>query len=35
MASLNDSLPDALHEFIDSQVAEGGYGTASHTSPSW
>ena len=29
MASLNVSLPDALHEFIDSQVTEGGYGTAS------
>jgi antitoxin ParD1/3/4 len=29
MAALNISLPDALHEFIESQVADGGYGTAS------
>ena len=29
MTSLNISLPEALREFIDEQVATGGYGTAS------
>jgi antitoxin ParD1/3/4 len=29
MATLNISLPDALHEFVERQVAEGGYGDAS------
>ena len=29
MATLNVSLPDALQEFVESQVAEGGYATAS------
>ncbi len=29
MATLNISLPEALHEFIERQVAEGGHGDAS------
>jgi antitoxin ParD1/3/4 len=29
MTTLNISLPEAMRDFIDSQVAEGGYSTAS------
>ncbi len=29
MATMNISLPDALKQFIDEQVANGGYGTSS------
>jgi antitoxin ParD1/3/4 len=29
MSTLNISLPEPLREFVDSQVAEGGYRTAS------
>ena len=29
MATLNISLPEGLHEFIERQVAEGGHGDAS------
>lgn len=29
MATMNVSLPDALKEFVDRQVAEHGYGTSS------
>ncbi|MDN4476779.1 type II toxin-antitoxin system ParD family antitoxin [Demequina sp. SYSU T00192] len=29
MATMNVSLPDALKDFVESQVAEGGYGTSS------
>ncbi|MDD4888729.1 MAG: type II toxin-antitoxin system ParD family antitoxin [Phycisphaerae bacterium] len=29
MATLNISLPDSLREFVDKQVAKGGYSTAS------
>ena len=29
MTTLNISLPKAMREFIDEQIAEGGYGTAS------
>jgi antitoxin ParD1/3/4 len=29
MTSLNISLPEALREFVDDQVKNGGYGTAS------
>ena len=29
MATMNISLPDALREFVEEQVAEGGYSTAS------
>ena len=29
MATMNVSLPDALKEFVESQVGEGGYGTSS------
>jgi antitoxin ParD1/3/4 len=29
MTTLNISLPETMREFIDSQIAEGGYGTAS------
>jgi antitoxin ParD1/3/4 len=29
MATLNISLPETLHEFVERQVAEGGYGDAS------
>jgi antitoxin ParD1/3/4 len=28
MATLNISLPDSLHEFIERQVTEGGHGDA-------
>jgi antitoxin ParD1/3/4 len=29
MATMNVSLPDALKQFVDRQVAEHGYGTSS------
>jgi antitoxin ParD1/3/4 len=29
MTSMNISLPEALREFVEEQVATGGYGTAS------
>lgn len=29
MSTMNISLPDALKSFVDTQVAEGGYGTSS------
>jgi len=29
MTTLNISLPKAMRNFIDEQIAEGGYGTAS------
>jgi antitoxin ParD1/3/4 len=29
MTTLNISLPKAMREFIDQQIAQGGYGTAS------
>lgn len=29
MATLNISLPDSLRQFVDKQVAAGGYATAS------
>jgi len=29
MATMNISLPDALKDFVDRQVAEHGYGTSS------
>jgi antitoxin ParD1/3/4 len=29
MGTMNISLPDTLKEFVDTQVAEGGYGTSS------
>jgi len=29
MTSLNISLPESMREFIEAQVAEGGYSTAS------
>jgi antitoxin ParD1/3/4 len=29
MVTLNIALPEALHEFVNRQVAEGGYGNAS------
>ena len=29
MATMNISLPDTLREFVEEQVAEGGYSTAS------
>lgn len=29
MATMNISLPDALRDFVDGQVASGGYGTSS------
>lgn len=29
MGTMNISLPDSLREFVDEQVAQGGYGTSS------
>ncbi len=29
MTSLNISLPESMREFVEAQVASGGYGTAS------
>jgi antitoxin ParD1/3/4 len=29
MGTMNISLPDPLREFVDGQVARGGYGTSS------
>lgn len=29
MSTMNISLPEALKSFVDTQVAEGGYGTSS------
>ncbi|WP_062315736.1 type II toxin-antitoxin system ParD family antitoxin [Demequina maris] len=29
MATMNVSLPDSLKDFVESQVAHGGYGTSS------
>ena len=29
MGTMNISLPDALREFVDAQVDDGGYGTSS------
>jgi len=29
MSTMNISLPDSLKEFVDQQVATGGYGTSS------
>ena len=29
MGTMNISLPDALRDFVDGQVAQGGYGTSS------
>jgi antitoxin ParD1/3/4 len=29
MSTMNISLPDALKDFVDEQVAHGGYGTSS------
>jgi antitoxin ParD1/3/4 len=29
VGTMNVSLPDALREFVDEQVAQGGYGTSS------
>jgi len=29
MSTMNISLPDALKDFVDAQVAQGGYGTSS------
>jgi antitoxin ParD1/3/4 len=29
MSTMNISLPEALKEFVDEQVAQGGYGTSS------
>lgn len=29
MATMNISLPEALREFVDARLREGGYGTAS------
>jgi antitoxin ParD1/3/4 len=29
MGTINISLPDSLREFVDEQVAQGGYGTSS------
>lgn len=28
MGTMNISLPDSLREFVDEQVAQGGYGTS-------